>query len=99
MQYEESFKHAGLYMEVFSLLGDDYLESRFAEKKVSWAVIAKSVSRRLVSLLDQSNYDCAILYGELFPFSPGLIESKLIRIPFVYDFDDAFFLRYGHQDS
>lgn len=40
-------------MDVISLQGNDYLESRFSEKRVDWAVIANSIACRLVSLLDQ----------------------------------------------
>jgi glycosyltransferase involved in cell wall biosynthesis len=39
----------------------------------------------------------AIVQAELFPFLPGGIEARLLRIPYIYDFDDAFFLKYRQE--
>jgi glycosyltransferase involved in cell wall biosynthesis len=35
-----------------------------------------------------------MLYGELLPMLPGFLESALLRCPYIYDFDDAFYLKY-----
>ena len=36
----------------------------------------------------------AVVHCELFPFMPGWLERALIRKPYIYDIDDAFYLRY-----
>ena len=46
------------------------------------------------------NYDITIVYGELFPYLPSCLERQLLTIPYIYDFDDSFFLKYrtrGHR--
>jgi hypothetical protein len=35
----------------------------------------------------------AIVYAEVLSFFPGWLERQLLQIPFVYDSDDAFFLK------
>jgi glycosyltransferase involved in cell wall biosynthesis len=35
-----------------------------------------------------------MLQCELMPLMPGWLEQKLIRKPYIYDFDDAFYLKY-----
>ena len=50
--------------------------------------------RRLSGLTRQRRYDAAMVYCELFPMMPGGIEASLLRVPYLYDFDDAFSLKY-----
>ena len=49
---------------------------------------------RFSDLWHQHEYDAVMLHCELFPLIPGWLESALIRQPYVYDFDDAFYLKY-----
>ena len=42
----------------------------------------------------QRDYDLAIINGELFPYLPGMLESRVLRLPYIYDLDDAFFVKY-----
>ncbi|MDC0182382.1 glycosyltransferase family 4 protein [Candidatus Thioglobus sp.] len=49
---------------------------------------------RLADLRRQTKYDIAILHIELFPLMPGSLERALIRLPYIYDFDDAYYLKY-----
>jgi glycosyltransferase involved in cell wall biosynthesis len=50
--------------------------------------------RRLNELSSIRNYDLVFLYREAIPIGPPLIERRIaeMRIPIVYDFDDAIFL-------
>ena len=51
--------------------------------------------RRFIDSFNLSKeYDVAIVQAELMPFMPNWIEKKLLRIPYIYDMDDAFFLKY-----
>jgi glycosyltransferase involved in cell wall biosynthesis len=45
-------------------------------------------------LWNQNDYDVVMLQCELIPLMPGWIERALIRKPYLYDFDDAFYLKY-----
>lgn len=50
--------------------------------------------RRLRLLASASQYDFAFLQCELFPFFPSWLEEVVFRVPFVYDYDDALYLKY-----
>jgi len=94
LQYQPGLADSGIDMEVHSLLNDAYLSSRFAGEQLPLLSILKSGFQRLAHLVIQGKYDCAIIHCELFPLLPGWIESRLLRVPYIYDFDDAFYLKY-----
>ncbi len=50
--------------------------------------------RRLQALLQADRFHIAIVYAEMLPFLPAWLELLLLQIPFIYDYDDAFFLKY-----
>jgi glycosyltransferase involved in cell wall biosynthesis len=54
----------------------------------------KSCLLRLEKICHQNEFQAIILQCEFIPFMPGWLESWLIRKPFIYDFDDAFYLKY-----
>jgi len=60
----------------------------------SLLALARSYVSRVQLLLNAKRFDLIIIHCEVFPLVPAFLESFLLRIPFVYDFDDAFFLRY-----
>jgi glycosyltransferase involved in cell wall biosynthesis len=39
-------------------------------------------------------FDLVIVYGELLPLWPGWLERWVLQVPFLYDCDDAFYLKY-----
>jgi glycosyltransferase involved in cell wall biosynthesis len=43
---------------------------------------------------EKKNFDISILHCELFPLLPGWAEHALLPKPYIYDFDDAFYLKY-----
>src|SRR5271165_4735102 len=94
MQYVPGLRQHGIDLEVRALLGDDYIRNTFAGESYPTWKLARDYLERLTLLLGQRRYDLAILHLELFPFFPGFVESRLLRIPYIYDFDDAFFLKY-----
>lgn len=85
----------GINVDVAPLLGDDYLSHRFGSGGVSLGAVASGYLRRVSTLLSQGRYDCAWVQGELNPLFPGWLDRALLRIPYVYDFDDAFYLKYA----
>lgn len=93
-QYKPGLLQHGIDLEVKALLGDRYVETIFSGKKYPLRYLLGDYLKRLSLLLTQHKYDVAVVNAELFPLLPGIIESNLLRIPYVYDFDDAFFLKY-----
>ena len=93
-QYAEGLTGFGVDLKVRHLLSDDYLKSLFLSQNMPIKIIIKDCLARFRDLLHQNDYDVVILHCELIPFMPGLLERALIRKPYIYDFDDAFYLKY-----
>lgn len=93
-QYVPGLREQGIDLEVKALLGDEYVQKSFAGEKYPVANLVKNYLDRAALLVKQGRYDVAIVNAELFPLLPGFIESRMLRIPYIYDFDDAFFLKY-----
>jgi glycosyltransferase involved in cell wall biosynthesis len=94
MQYAPGLRAADIELEVHPLLGDDYVRANFSGMSVPARDILKYYLNRAVLLGKQREYDLAIVNGELFPYLPGMLESRVLRIPYIYDLDDAFFVKY-----
>lgn len=94
LQYIPGLNTQDIQLQVNSLLNDVYLTRRFSGQGVPWANMLQSGVKRLGLLARQRNYQCVIVHCEIFPLLPGLLESRLLRIPYIYDFDDAFYLKY-----
>ena len=79
-----------------SLLSDDYLNNKFAGKKINLLLIAKFYLKRLLFILKNRDAELAIVYMEVFPYLPYWIENFLLlkSVPYIVDIDDAIFLNY-----
>ena len=93
-QYKNGLYKNSIHLEVCSLLDDTYLKNQFSGKKNSYISLVKLAWQRVFMLLKKRDYDLIILHCELLPMIPAFIEKMLIRTKYIYDFDDAFFLRY-----
>lgn len=93
-QYVPGLASMGIDLQIRHLLGDDYLRRRFSGASLPLAAILGAGFARLVDLWHQDEYDAVILHCELFPLMPGWMERALIRKPYIYDYDDAFHLKY-----
>ena len=93
-QYAPGLAQYGIQLELHSLLKDDYVLSRFQGQALPLKSVLSSAWFRLRLLLGRKRFDVLIVYCELFPLLPGWLETTLLRVPYIYDFDDAFFLRY-----
>jgi glycosyltransferase involved in cell wall biosynthesis len=96
-QYVPGLKADGIDLRITPLLRDEYVTRAFAGQTYSIKKLIIDYISRLASLTKQGKYDLAIVQVELFPLLPGSIESRLLRIPYIYDFDDAFFLKYRQE--
>lgn len=97
-QYVPGLAKVGIELHPHSLLDDAYVRSRFDGGPVPVASVLSSVWTRFRLLWEKGRFDAAIVHCELFPLFPGWIERACLSMPYIYDFDDAFFLRYrkGH---
>ena len=93
-QYVPGLASKGIDLHIVHLLGNDYLRERFAGGSIQLAGLVKATFARLGDLWRQHEYDVVILHCELFPLMPGCMERALISIPYIYDFDDAFYIKY-----
>jgi len=93
-QYAPGLAMEGIDLQVHHLLGDEYLRRRFAGRSLPWAELITAGWRRCIDLGQRSGFHGAMLYSELFPLMPGWVERTLLPKPYIYDFDDAFYLKY-----
>jgi glycosyltransferase involved in cell wall biosynthesis len=93
-QYVPGLASLGIDLQIYHLLGDDYLRSRFNGLPLNLPSLVKAALARLADLWRHHEYDMVILHCELFPLAPGWMERALIRKPYIYDYDDAFYLKY-----
>ncbi|QDL39139.1 glycosyltransferase [Rhodoferax sediminis] len=93
-QYVPGLATHGIDLKICHLLGDDYLRRRFSGSAPSMATMLQAGFNRFADLWGQQKYDQIMLHCELLPLMPGWLERTLIRRPYIYDFDDAFYLKY-----
>lgn len=93
-QYVPGLARIGIDLQVRHLLGDNYLRARFSGGVLPITTMLKDGLARLGDLWHQNDYQAVMLHCELIPLMPGWLERALIRKPCLYDFDDAFYLKY-----
>ena len=97
-QYVPGLAEHGIDLRIQCLLGDVYLRRTFDGGSMPWLTMVRAGWERLRYLCGQGRYDAMMLHCELFPLMPAWVEHYLLRQPYIYDFDDAFYLKYrtGH---
>lgn len=93
-QYADGLMEHGIDLQVRHLLGDDYLRARFSGSRIPWLSLLRNGVARINDISQTEEFDMAIVYGELFPLLPAAMERLLMKLPYIYDFDDAFYLKY-----
>lgn len=93
-QFQQALADQGIELQIQSLLDDDYIHRSFAGGRPSLRGLIAAYGQRLNLLQRSAPADLAIVYGELLPFLPPFLESHLLKIPYIYDCDDAFHLKY-----
>src|SRR5215217_3358088 len=102
LAYRPALADAGIALDHRPLLTDDYVRSLATGAAYSRSVILANYARRVVELLSvKPPCDLLWIYAELFPYLPAVFERRVFRarIPVVYDWDDAFFVRYAQHSS
>jgi glycosyltransferase involved in cell wall biosynthesis len=96
-QFMPFLESAGVHVTLRSLFTADffhlvYKRGHYAQKASGFARLAV---KHLASLRDLGMFDVVLLYREMFPIGPAVVERLLARPgrpPLVFDFDDAIFL-------
>ncbi|WP_341582331.1 glycosyltransferase family 4 protein [Marinobacter metalliresistant] len=95
LQYLPYFQSKGIEVTVKPLLSDAYVKALYKGGS-RWREVLKGYVVRILALLSARRFDVVIIEKELFPFMPAIAERflKLMRVPYVVDYDDALFHRY-----
>lgn len=93
-QYVPGLAEYGIDLQIRHLLGDVYLRRTFGGKSKPWLAMAQAGWERLRDLRGQGGHDAIMLHCELLPLMPAWVERSLMSRPYIYDFDDAFYLKY-----
>jgi len=93
-QFQQGLAASGIHLEIQSLFNDAYLQRRFAGERPSLLTLLAAYGRRLRELQRAQRFDLVIVYGDLLPLWPGWLERWLLKVPYIYDCDDAFHLKY-----
>ena len=96
-QYVPGLREHGIELHVCHLLCDRYLRSLVDGSPTPWLNLTYAGFARLYDLVRGRRFDAAILHCELFPLLPGWVERAILPRPYIYDFDDAFYLKYQRQ--
>ena len=93
-QFKPGLHNLGVNLEVHSLINNKILFSTFRRSRPPLSDLFMAYIHHIFLLLNSRKFDLAIVHVDLLPFVPSLIELSLLQIPFIYDFDDAFYLKY-----
>ena len=93
-QYIPGFSSKNIHMDINSLLDNHYLENLYSKKKIPFITVTLSYFKRILILIFKRKYQIYIVHCELFPFFPYFLEKFLLGKNYIYDFDDAFYLKY-----
>ena len=93
-QYRPGLLDSGIDLEVHSLLDDTYLVRRSQGVSPGYFRLLSKYLERVVLLTSRCDFDLVLIHCELLPLLPAWVEACLIKTPYIYDFDDAWYLRY-----
>jgi glycosyltransferase involved in cell wall biosynthesis len=99
-QYIPYLRAAGAEISVAPFFDAAYLQQLYAENsRRRYVEVGKAYIRRLRALFGVRRYSVVWVEKELFPFLPASFEAflRLMRVPYVVDYDDATFHTYDHH--
>jgi glycosyltransferase involved in cell wall biosynthesis len=100
LQFLPRLEQAGFSFDVRPLLGNAYVQALYGGPPVSRWSIVRAYLGRLRALLAARRYDVVWLEKEALPYLPAFIEATLLAgVPYVVDYDDAWFHRYDASPS
>jgi glycosyltransferase involved in cell wall biosynthesis len=98
LQFLPQLEREGFSFDVQPLLGNDYVRSLYGGPPVGIGNLLKSYGRRFRALHRRLRYDLVWLEKEALPWLPAFLEiARLQGLPYVVDYDDAWFYRYENH--
>src|SRR5436305_8205874 len=98
LQFVPMLEQEGFTFDVQPLLDNAYVRSLYGGPPVGAASILRAYARRLRALMRRMQYDVVWLEKEALPWLPTWLEiARLEGIPYVVDYDDAWFHRYENH--
>lgn len=98
LQYLPALEREGLTFDVQPLLDNDYVRSLYGGPKVGAGRLLRAYWRRFGALRRRLKYDVVWLEKEALPWLPTFMEiARLQGMPYVVDYDDAWFHRYENH--
>jgi glycosyltransferase involved in cell wall biosynthesis len=95
LQYLPALEREGFRFDVQPLLDNAYVRSLYGAPRVGTGHLLMAYARRLRALHRRLRYDVVWLEKEALPWLPAWVEiAPLQGIPYVVDYDDAWFHRY-----
>ena len=100
LQFLPELERQGFSFDVQPLLDNAYVSSLYGGPPVSTGNILRSYARRFRALRRRMRYDLIWLEKESLPWLPTWMEiARLQGLPYVVDYDDAWFHRYENHWS
>lgn len=100
LQFLPELTANGFDFDLRPFFDNDYLGALYSGRKISATSIAVFYWRRVAALLRRGDFDLIWIEKEALPWIPAWIEDALLGgVPYVIDFDDAWFHRYDQQPS
>lgn len=93
-QFQFGLDAVGINLRIQSLLDNSYLLNRFAGSLPSIRDLCVAYRQRVRVLRHVDRFRLAIVYAELLPLLPAWFEQRLLTLPYIFDLDDAFYLKY-----
>ena len=95
LQFLPALERQGFTFDVQPLLDNDYVRSLYGGPPVGAGRLFMSYVRRFSALRRRMRYDVVWLEKEALPWLPAWVEiARLQGMPYVVDYDDAWFHRY-----
>ena len=95
LQYIPALERQHFSFDVRPLLDNPYVASLYGGPKAGVGSILRAYARRFSALRRRMNYDLIWLEKEALPWLPTFLEiARLEGLPYVVDYDDAWFHRY-----
>src|SRR5437870_1424528 len=98
LQFLPALEQQGFTFDVQPLLDNNYVASLYGGPRVGAGNLLRSYARRFRALTRRMEYDVIWLEKEALPWLPTWLEiARLEGIPYVVDYDDAWFHRYENH--
>lgn len=101
MQYLPYLRAHGIECDVSAFFDERYTAAVLKGGEKQWWRFGGAAWRRVRAVLGARRYDLVVVHSEFVPFMPHAVEHWLGRlsVPFIVDFDDAFFHAYDEHAS